>query len=130
MHAIRAHQATLSISGLIAVAIGIALLLAPAAMHGANGVELSPNASLLSEIRAPGGALLALGGLILSGAFIPRLRFSATLIAAAVYLSYGFARLLSIAVDGMPATGLIGATLTELVLGALCAAWVMRLWKA
>jgi hypothetical protein len=96
-------------------------------MHGANGVELGGNASLLSEVRAPGGALLALGILILAGAFILRLTYPAAMIAATVYLAYGFSRLLSMALDGLPAPGLVLAAGLEITIGAINAMLLIRL---
>ncbi len=111
-------QITLALSGIILAAVGGLLLLAPTAMHQANGVQLGDTPSLLSEVRAPGGALLALGTLVLAGAFVPRLTHPANLIAATVYLAYGASRLLSLALDGLPAPGLILAMALELALGA------------
>jgi uncharacterized protein DUF4345 len=111
--------AFLIVSGLLAAAIGAAVTLTPLAFAASNGIQLSTDPSLLSEVRAPGGALLACGLLILAGAAVRELRFSASLIAAAVYLPYGLARLVSLLIDGVPAEGLLAATAIELVIGAL-----------
>ena len=112
----------LSISGLIGVAIGASILLAPAQFHGTHGIELGADPNLLSEVRAPGRALLVLGSLMLAGVFVKSFTFASTLIAAAVYLAYGASRLLSMGLDGVPDAGLLGATAIELLIGSACAA--------
>ena len=86
-------------------------------MSNANGVDIRHSVNLLSEVRAPGGALLALGALIGTGAFVSRLTFSSALMGAALYLAYGGARLVSVVVDGMPTTILVAATVLELGVG-------------
>lgn len=127
MHGSRLFKANLVVSGTILLAIGFTLLIAPAVMHAANGVALGNNPSLLSEIRAPGGALLALGALVLAGVFVSRLRYPATMIAAIVYVAYGMSRLLSMAIDGMPASGIMVATGLEIAIGAVNVVLLTRL---
>jgi hypothetical protein len=119
MNGNRVLKANLLVSGTILLTVGCALLVAPAVMHAANGVDLGRDPSLLSEIRAPGGALVALGALVLAGVFLRRLRYAATLIAAAVFVAYGLSRLLSMTIDGIPASGIVVATGLEIALGAL-----------
>ena len=120
------HRFFLVVSGLIAAAIGGAILVAPAAFHASNGIELAADPSLMSEVRAPGGALLGLGLLMLAGGFMASLARVSTAVAAAVYLSYGLARLVSVAVDGVPADGLLLAAGAELLIGAIALAFVAR----
>ena len=110
-----------ALSGLIALAIGASILIDPAGFHAAHDIELGSSASLMSEVRAPGGALLGLGLLMLVGAFQRALTFTAGILAAAVYLAYGVSRLLSVVLAGVPHEGLVGATAIELVLGGACA---------
>lgn len=119
MNGIRVLKANLLVSGTILLTVGCALLVAPAVMHAANGVDLGRDPSLLSEVRAPGGALVALGALVLAGVFLRRLRYAATMIAATVYVAYGLSRLLSMAIDGIPASGIVVATGLEIALGAV-----------
>lgn len=126
MNTTKALNCGLLISGLIAAGIGAAILVAPGPFYATYGIELGGDASLLSEIRAPGGALLALGLLMTIGAFVPALRFASTVVAAAVYLPYGLSRLLSMAIDGLPDTGLIGAAVLELAIGAAALVAVRR----
>ena len=121
MHLTKKLRALLLVSALIAMGIGATLLVAPVAFHAGYGTDLGTNANLLSEVRAPGGALLALGITMLIGAFIARATVPALGIGAAVYLSYGLSRLVSMAADGMPHQSLVLATVLELVIGLLCA---------
>ncbi|MGK4007074.1 DUF4345 domain-containing protein [Sorangium sp. So ce1036] len=118
----RVETVTLLIAGLVLLGIGGATLLAPAAFHATSGIELGDSRSLLSETRAAGGSLLGSGVLIMLGAFASRLAFTATIVGAVTYVSYGLSRLLSMAVDGMPAQALVLATVVELVLGLSCVA--------
>jgi hypothetical protein len=110
----------LIISGLIASGIGAAILFAPVAFYATYGIELGGNFSLLNEIRAPGGALLAIGLLIISGAFVDKLAFTAVVVSTLLYLSYGLSRVMSIAIDGMPAEGLVQAAVLEIITGLAC----------
>ncbi|MDF1702524.1 MAG: DUF4345 domain-containing protein [Planctomycetota bacterium] len=120
----------LVLSGLMAVVIGASILVAPGAFHASYGTELGSDANLLSEIRAPGGALMVLGLLMGLGAFVPRLTYASTVIAAAVYLAYGASRLVSIGLDGMPVDALLGATAIEFVVGSACLVALVRAPRA
>jgi len=108
-------------SGLIASGIGATILFAPVAFYATYGIELDGNYSLLNEMRAPGGALLASGILIMSGAFVDKLAFTAIVVSTLLYLSYGLSRVMSIAIDGMPVEGLVQATALEIITGLFCA---------
>jgi uncharacterized membrane protein HdeD (DUF308 family) len=110
----------LIISGLIASAIGATILVSPEGFYAGYGVELGDNLSLLNEIRASGGALLVSGLLIISGAFVDKLRFTATVVSTLLYLSYGLSRVMSMVVDGMPVEGLLQAAVLEIVIGLVC----------
>ncbi|MEZ5979647.1 MAG: DUF4345 domain-containing protein [Planctomycetota bacterium] len=121
MQPTRSHRVLLVVAGLVAVAVGASILVAPAAFHATHGIEISTDASLLSEIRAPGGALLALGAVVFAGAFRRTLTLASTWVAAALYLGYGGSRGIAIALDGVPDDALVGAAAIELVIGALCA---------
>ena len=114
MQPTRFVKVLLMLSGLLAMGIGLALVIAPSAIHAS---DLGTDANLLSEIRAPGGALAGLGLLMLTGAFVSSLTTTSTLLVATVYLSYGLARVVSLALDGTPGNGLLVATGLELFLG-------------
>ena len=110
----------LLISGVIAAGIGAAILFMPVAFHATTGIELGDNISLLNEMRAPGGALLAIGLLIMLGAFMQKLTFTAAVVASLLYLSYGASRILSMVVDGMPASELVLVAGLEIAIGLAC----------
>lgn len=113
----RVLQILLLASGLLALGIGGALLLDPVGFEAGAGIELGRNASLLSEMRAQGGALLAGGVLIMTGAFVPAMTRASAVVAATVLLAYGLARVLGIMLDGTPSDTLLAATAVELGLG-------------
>ncbi len=115
-----------ALAGLIALAIGGMILLAPTQFYATNGIVLGSDASLLNEIRASGGLLVGAAGLILAGLVYAELRFVAVLLATVLYLAYGLARLIGFAMDGLPADGLVTATVIELVLGGVGVAVMIR----
>ncbi len=118
----------LVIAGLLLLVIGGALVFAPHSFHGSNGVALGDNPNLLSEIRAPGGLLACSGIIILIGAIRRQLRSLAVQLTTLVYGSFGLARLVSIAIDGMPSSSIIAATVLELVVAFVGLAILWR-WR-
>lgn len=119
MQPTKLHRAYLFLAGLAAASIGFALVTNPQAFHAGNGIELSNAANAMSEVRAPGAALLAFGLLIGSGAFLRSLAHTATIASAVLYLGYGLGRVASYALDGNPGEGLLTAMAIEFALGAL-----------
>lgn len=113
-------KGVLLLSGSIVTGIGFAVLLLPDLFYVTNGIALGNDPSLLSEVRASGGVLVSAGGLIFSGLFISRLASTSLTFAAVLYGMYGISRLISMAFDGMPADGLVGAAVLELLIAALC----------
>jgi len=113
-------QIVLLLAGLILSVIGAAILVAPHALFAKNGVTLGSDPSLLSDIRAPGGLLLASGVVVLLGALRHSMRRQALMLAAMVYGAFGVSRLLAMAIDGAPSESLLWATGTELFLAASC----------
>ena len=114
------QKIVLIISGLTAVVFGAALLFFPAALHASYNIAYAPEPSLMSELRAPGGALFAMGFVILAGLLRPAIAGVSLLVGAAVFLPWGGARILSIALDGWPDTGLVAAIVIELTIGVAC----------
>ena len=110
----------LLLSGLVAVIIAITILLAPEAFYAGAGIEVVGDATLVNELKAPAGVLLAAGLLMLAGIFRADLAKVSLVTASVVYLSYGFARLSSMALDGLPDGALIGAASIELFIGIAC----------
>ena len=120
MRNITASKVILFIAGLVAAAVGGAILFVPAEFHATTGITLGDNISLLNEIRASGGALLAGGILVLAGAFRERLAYTSAIVAAVFYFGYGLSRLFSMAIDGTPHTGLLQAAALEIIVGFAC----------
>ena len=116
----KVFKTLLIISGLIVSVIGVAILFSPIAFYASYGIELGSNVSLLNEIRALGGALLACGILIMSGALVDKLAFTAVVLATLLYLSYGLSRVISIAIDGMPVEGIVQVAVLEIIIGLAC----------
>lgn len=119
-------KTVLFIAGLIIAGIGAAELFTPIGFHAASGIVLGADTNLMNEIRAPGGALLAFGILVMAGAFFAPLTFTSTIIATTLYFSYGFSRLYSMAIDGMPDVTLLQATGLEIAIGLICAITLVR----
>ena len=107
-------------SGLIAAGIAATILFAPNAFYSAYGIEIGSNVSLANELKAPAGALLLAGLLMLAGVFRSEFTVPSLATATAMYLSYGLSRLLSMAIDGVPHGGLVSAAVLEIAIGAIC----------
>ncbi|MEV4477423.1 MULTISPECIES: DUF4345 domain-containing protein [Nonomuraea] len=120
------HSVLLFVAGLVLIVIGAANLFAPVAFHQANGIMVVADAGLLSETRAAGGVLLTAGVFIMVGAFSTRFAVAAAAVGATGYLAYALSRLLGIALDGVPAGGLVLAAVVESVLGLACAYSLLR----
>lgn len=109
----------LVISGLLLTFIGGATLLIPATMKADAGIDISGNINMLNDTRAFSALLLFFAILIVSGAFVKKLTYTATVVSFLLFLSIGIGRLISILLDGMPSDGLTKATVLEFVLGIL-----------
>lgn len=126
---LRFTRGLLLLSGLVAVAIAATILVAPQAFYASYDIELGGNVDLVNELKAPAGALLVAGFLMLVG--VVRTDFAPISFgtAAAVYLSYGGSRLVSMLVDGMPNESLVSAALVEVLIGAVCLFGLTRLQR-
>ena len=120
-----AIRTILLVAGMITSLVGLASMIVPVETEAGLGIVINSEASLLNELRASGGGLAAVGGYILYGAFIAELAYSATLLATLMYLGFGFARVLSMALDGMPDPRLLQVTVVEFAIGLLCFAALM-----
>ncbi|MDF3818405.1 DUF4345 domain-containing protein [Leptospira sp. 96542] len=110
----------ISITGILLVFLGFLIILNPRVLFETNQVELGTDPNLLSEIKAPGGALLAFGLLLCFSLVRSKIRTMALGSTAVFLLGYGFARIVSIAFDGMPAPSLVTAMVMEIGLGLVC----------
>lgn len=113
-------KSTLVLSALIASAIGAMLLFAPDLLHGSVGIDPVSDINLRSELRAPSLVLLAVGALSLWALFNSNWQQGALSAAAVTYIGYGAARVVGMAMDGMPNAHILQSTVIELVLGGLC----------
>lgn len=98
----------------------------PSSFHASYGITLGSDPSLLSELRAAGANLAVLGAIILAGAFRQGMQRLSAFLGATAFLTSAFGRIVGMALDGMPSSGLIQAILIELIIGGFCAA---PLWR-
>ncbi len=122
----RVSRALLACAALIACAVGSALAFFPVQFRQSYGVPTELDAAVLSETRAPGGALIALGLLMAGGSAVKAWRAAGLGVAVATFSGYGLARLLSIVLDGVPSSDLLGATAVEVSFGVLAAFVLIR----
>ncbi len=120
----------LFVSGIIGIGVGSALLFDPVGFEASAEINLAGNVNLLSEMRAPGGALLAAGVLILLGGFIPKLTQTSILLSSLFYLSYGLSRVVSIIIDGVPNESLVVVTVVEIIIGIISLAMLVNRHRA
>ncbi|MEL7029423.1 MAG: DUF4345 domain-containing protein [Pseudomonadota bacterium] len=111
-------RTVIGLSGLMALAIGGSILFDPHTFFAHNGVALGDDPNLLSEIRAPGGVLIAAGLIMIAGAAVRALLRSALVTGAVVFGVYGVSRLVSLGIDGAPSSSLMTAMAIELLVAA------------
>lgn len=109
----------LLVTGLSGMAIGAGILFLPHLFHGASGIVLGTDPTLMSEIRAPGAALLGAGVFIIASAFVEHWRVAGLWVAFGVAATYGAARFVSMALDGLPGPAMYAITGFELALAAI-----------
>lgn len=116
----RLQKIALGIAGFSALGIGAAITLAPHGFYASYGITLGSDPSLLSELRAPGAGLAALGAIMLAGIVWRSVSPVAFVAALVVFLAFPAGRLVSLLVDGMPSAGIMAAFVFELAVAALC----------
>ncbi|MDC1287412.1 DUF4345 domain-containing protein [Gammaproteobacteria bacterium] len=116
----KTQKALLFVAGALLILVSIFILASPADFYASNNIELGANVSLLNELKAPAGFLLAAGLFMIGAVFVRRQADTALWLAAMIYLSYAGSRLLSMAFDGVPAAGLVQAAALEGALGVAC----------
>lgn len=109
----------LGLSGLIGGYIGISILFDTQNFFAHNGIEVTGDPGLMSELKAPAIVLLAAAVVLLVGSVKSRFTDMALMIGAIVYGSYGLGRVVSILIDGLPPQPLIAAAVVELVLASI-----------
>lgn len=115
----RFQKISLGIAGITAVSIGAFILIAPQAFYASYGIVLGPDPSMLSELRAPGAGLAALGVIMLAGLFRAAVAPVALAASMTVYIAFPVGRLVSLAVDGIPSGNVIGALVIEVFIAGL-----------
>ena len=116
----------LLVSGSIATCIAVMVFFAPNAFYAGYGIDIGANVSLVNELKAPAGALLLAGLLMMAGIFKSELTTPSLAMVTVVYLSYGLSRILSMTIDGVPHSGLVSAAVLEVTIGAICFVDLMR----
>lgn len=120
MRGLITRKLVLLLSGLTASGIAATIFFAPDAFYASYEIDLAGNTNLTNELKASAGALFVAGLLMLLGVFRARLTFVSLVAAAAIYLAYGLSRFLSIAIDGIPHSSLVGAAIFEIAIGVAC----------
>lgn len=114
------EKTALCISGATALVIGASILISPQAFYSSYGITLGEDASLLSELRAPGAALAVLGVLMLLGIWIRTFLPISIAAALTVFIAFPAGRVVGMAMDGMPSGGIVAALFIELAIAGLC----------
>ncbi len=99
---------------------------APVSFYANSGIALTSDPAILSEARGAGGVVVGFGLLTLLGIFVRRLTFTSTVAATVLFLSYGFARLLGLVMDGDPGPAIMQGIAFEFLLGGVGAAALIR----
>lgn len=110
----------LLLAGSLLVLIAMFILASPAGFYAANQIDIGASISLLNELKAPAGFLLASGTIMLIAVFRRQWAANALALGALIYLSYALSRIASMATDGLPAPGLVQAAGLEGVAGLAC----------
>lgn len=122
MQQTRFQKITLGIAGITAFSIGSFILFAPQAFYAGYGIAIANDANMLSELRAPGAGLAALGMIMLAGIMRPQATPFSVMAALVVYLGFPVGRIVGLIADGVPGGSVLGALAIELVIAGLCVA--------
>ena len=120
----KTRTALLLVAGAMLILVGTWIIASPLDFYAANGIDPGANPSLLNELKAPAGFLLAAGLFMIGAIFLRRQADTALWLAALIYLSYAGSRFASMALDGLPAAGLVQAAAFEGIVGLACLAVV------
>ena len=118
----RLQKVALGVAGVTSLAIGAAILAVPHAFYASYGIAPGSDPGLLSELRAPGAGLAGFGLVMLAGLVRGGPRQVAVTAALTVFLAFPAGRLVGLALDGLPAPGILAALALELAIAALCLA--------
>lgn len=121
----KTQTAVLLLAGVLMILVGAFIIASPVDFYASNNIELGTNVSLLNELKAPAGLLLSAGLFMLGAIFVRSLAQTALWLSTLIYLSYATSRFVSMAFDGVPATGLVQAAALESIVGLACLAVLM-----
>ncbi|MEL6676275.1 MAG: DUF4345 domain-containing protein [Bacteroidota bacterium] len=121
-----ALKIVLGLAGLLVIIPGVMALFNPTGFTARNGAEIGEMVSVLNDYRGLGAWMLGSGVVMLLGILHRRMAFTSTVVAILTHLGLSLGRLISLAADGMPAKGLIAATVVEGVVGLLAVFALMR----
>jgi len=121
----KTQKALLLVAGALLILVSTFIIASPTDFYASNNIELGANVSLLNELKAPAGLLLAAGLFMLGAIFVRGMADTALWLAALIYLSYAGSRFVSMAFDGVPAAGLVQAAALEGIVGLACLAVLM-----
>jgi len=116
----RFQKFILSLAGISALGIGTFILSAPHAFYASYGITLGTDASLLSELRAPGAGLAAFGAVMLASIVRPALASAAMVAALTVFLAFPVGRIVGLLADGLPSSGILAALVFEVAVATVC----------
>ncbi len=109
----------LVLSGLMLLFVGGMRLGNPIKTYLKNsGIKLENDVDLLNEMRGVSALMLCGGIIILLGAVVPKLTFTAFVVALLIFLGFAIGRILSISFDGKPNKQIRQGLISEIVLGA------------
>lgn len=114
------QKALLIVSGMLLIVIGMSIFISPGDFYSSNNIDIGVNVSLLNELKASAGLLLAAGMFIIYSVFVKKYSDVALRLTILIYLSYAGARGVSMIADGLPASGLVLATALEAAVGLAC----------
>ena len=110
-------KVVLLVSGITALAVGSGLLFIPVTFQASAGIQLGNDPGLLSEMRGPGALILTSVIVMIAVAFVLEVTLTSLILSTLLYSAYGIARLLSLIVDGTPASAIIAAMIAEFIIG-------------
>lgn len=117
---VKTQMVILLVSGALLILVSTSIIVSPTDFYAANSIEIGANASLLNELKAPAGFLLAAGMFMIIATVVRSKSKVALRLAALIYLSYAVTRSVSMVFDGVPASGLVMATALEATIGLTC----------
>jgi hypothetical protein len=115
----------LGTGALVALVLALAILFTPTAFYAGYGIAIGGDVALLNELKAPAGAILLAGLVMVAGLSRPTWLGHALLAGTLLYLGFGLGRLVGL-IDGLPPASLLAAMAIELAFGLAFAAAFWR----